>query len=151
MAGFRTILSKFRNYTLQGWFRYLHIRLTGKDVRVQGECKFCGLCCRKISLEANGRWIRSEREFRRLAEMHPEFSRFEMLEKDSSGYILFSCSWHLPEGICKDHENRLPICKQFPHKSLYFSGAGVPPGCGYYFTVGVPFSKLLRDNLDEQK
>lgn len=151
MAGLREALSKFRNYTLQGCIRYLHIRMTGKAVRVQGTCKLCGRCCRKISLEANGRWIRSEREFNRLVKIHPEFSRFEIIEKDSSGFLLFSCSWHLPEGICKDHENRLPICTQFPHKSLYFSDAGVPTGCGYYFTVGVPFSKMLQENLDEQK
>lgn len=151
MAGFRTIVSQFRNYTLQGWFRYLHIRLTGKAVRVQGECRLCGRCCRRISLEANGRWIRSEREFNRLVIMHPEFKRFKVIEKDSSGYLLFSCSWHLPEGGCKDHDNRLSICKRFPDKSLYFSGAGVPLECGYYFTIGVPFSKLLRDTMDEQE
>lgn len=151
MVGFRTTLSQFRNYTLQGWFRYAHIRLTGKALRVQGECNLCGRCCRRISLEANGRWIRSEREFNHLVKTHPEFRRFEIIDKDSSGYLLFSCSWYLPEGICKDHHNRLPICKKFPDKSLYFSSAGVPRGCGYYFTVGVPFAKLLQENMDEQE
>jgi uncharacterized protein len=81
----------------------------------------------------------------------PEFGRFEIVEKDPLGYLLFSCTWHLPEGICRDHENRLDICKRFPDKSLYFSGANVPVGCGYRFTVGVPFSKMLQETLNEQE
>jgi Fe-S-cluster containining protein len=151
MAGIRILLSKFRNFTAKGCLRYLHLRFTGKAVRVQGECNLCGRCCRKISLEANGRWIRSEREFKRLVKINPEFERFKAVERDSLGFILFSCSWYLPEGICKDHENRLDICKKFPDKSLYFSGANIPSGCGYRFTVGVPFARMLKENMDDKQ
>lgn len=143
--------SRFKNYTLLGWIKYLYVRMTGKVIRVQGECKLCGRCCQRISLEANGRWIRKEAEFLTLVSLYPEYGRFKVVEKDRYGFLLFSCTWYTVDGICKDHAHRLSICKDFPHVSLYFSGGDMPLGCGYRFVVTKPFSKVLEEKMNNDR
>lgn len=147
----RTKLAKFRNYTFQGWLRYIRLKLTGKKVRIEGGCAMCGRCCNRISLEANGRWLTSVAQFERLIDRNPEFSRFSPVDRDDCGFLLFTCSWYSDNGVCRDHENRLGICRDFPHTSLYFSGANVPRGCGYRFKAVVPFTDVLQQEMNEHQ
>lgn len=145
---FCTGISRFGNFTFQGWIRYLRLKVSGKTVRIAGECSMCGRCCQRISLEANGRWIRKESEFNKVVHRYPEYERFSVVERDRQGFLLFTCSWYLPEGICRDHDNRLPICREFPHPTLYFSCGSVPEGCGYRFKIVTPFSTILQKEID---
>lgn len=146
---FQAVLAQYRNYTLQGCVRFLWLKVTGKTVRITGECSMCGRCCRRISLEANGRWVRKESEFNTVVRKHPEYRRFSIVDRDPQGFLLFTCSWYLSEGVCRDHGNRLPICRDFPHPSLYFSSGSVPKGCGYQFKVVTPFNTVLQKQIDD--
>lgn len=132
---FRRIMAKHRNYTLQGWIRYIRLKITWKTLKVTVECAMCGRCCRRISLESNGRWIRSEKEFRSVVDKYPEYRRLTPVERDPQGFLLFTCSWFLPEGICRNHASRLSVCREFPHYSLYFLDGDMPKECGYGFKV----------------
>ncbi len=148
------VLADCRKYSLLGWIRFFHLKLRRKKVVIEGNCLMCGRCCRRICLEANGRWLRKEKEFYRVVEKHPEYSRFTVVGRDSQGFLLFSCSWFTTAGICKDHENRLPICRNFPDTNLYFTGGEVPVKCGYLFREITSFATVLKkelDILDEKK
>lgn len=142
------VWAEVRKYSLQGWIRFFRLKITGKKVVVVGSCRMCGSCCRSICLEANGRWLRKEEEFYRVVKKHPEYSRFTVTGRDSQGFLLFSCSWFSSTGICKDHENRLPLCRNFPDMSLYFTGGEVPEACGYSFREITPFAVVLQKELD---
>jgi Fe-S-cluster containining protein len=147
-------LAGFKKYSLLGWFRYFRMKIQGKKVEVHGSCRLCGKCCRKISLEAAGRWLRKEADFAKVVKKYPEYERFTIVGRDLQGFLLFTCSWFSPEGICKDHENRLSICSDFPNVTLYFTGGEVPMGCGYAFKEVVPFSSILQKEIiaaDEKK
>ena len=144
-------LGKFRKFTLVGFCRYIRLKLQGKHVRVEGGCRMCGSCCQQISLEVAGRWIQSPKQFAQVVERHPEYSRFTIIGMDQQGYLLFICDWFDLERGCRDYENRLSICRDFPLASLYIAGGDVPPGCGYRFVTAVPFSTILRKKIEQHR
>ena len=145
------LLEKLRNVSLVGFLHYLRLKLAGKNILVTGSCNGCGTCCKSISLESEGGWVRSEKKFERIVEDFPQYSRFEIIGKDKQGFLLFNCNWVTPEGICCDYDNRLPLCRAFPEKSLVFAGGKLPQNCGYNFSEVVPFEKILSRELKKTK
>jgi uncharacterized protein len=134
-------------YSPLGLIRYLRMMLMGKELLVTGSCNCCGNCCRKINLEGVRGWLRSEKDFHEVVEDYPEYLRFEICGKDDQGFLQFSCTWLNDQGLCRDHENRLLLCTNFPDKSLHFCGGKLPSGCGYSIVEVRPFDKYLEDEV----
>lgn len=143
----KKIYKNIGSFSLTGLIRYLALLLAGKDVLIEGKCVQCGSCCRTISLRADSGWIRHIKDFERVCDNYPEYRRFISEGKDKEGFIQFSCSWLTEQGVCKDYENRLKICRKFPSKSLHFCGGTLPTGCGYNLKTGTPFDKVLKKEL----
>ena len=139
--------ARLKSYSLQGWIRYLRLIFQGKKVVVVGSCIMCGKCCHRISLEAGGRWLRDEKDFFRVVDRAPAYDRFKIVGKDEQGFLLFTCSWFTKAGLCRDHEQRLDICTDYPNVNLYFTGGRLIEGCGYAFKEVVPFEKVLEKQL----
>lgn len=139
---------KLRKYSIQGWLRFFRLKIQRKKVVVVGSCSMCGKCCQRISLEAGGRWLRRESDFERVLMNNPEYQRFTIVGRDSQGFLLFSCSWFTTAGICREHNNRLDICRSYPDRDLYFIGGRMIKGCGYAFQEIVPFSTILEQELN---
>jgi len=148
MARIRKILS---SYSLIGLIRYLRIRLMGKELLVTGSCRCCGNCCRKINLQGAQGWLRSVKDFKEVVADYPEYERFQIIGKDDQGYLQLSCSWLDAAGLCRDHENRFSLCKNFPDKTLHFCGGALPSGCGYRISEVRPFSRYLADEVKGQR
>lgn len=146
----RKIYEKACSFSLVGIIRYLTLLVTGKEVLIEGTCVQCGNCCRKISLRGDSGWIRHINDFERVCNSYPEYRRFLPEGKDKEGFIQFSCSWITEQGVCRDYENRLSICKKFPSKSLHFCGGTLPPGCGYILKTGTPFESVLKKELRKE-
>ncbi|MGE4553548.1 MAG: YkgJ family cysteine cluster protein [Desulfovibrionaceae bacterium] len=104
-------------------------------VRVAGECRQCGYCCREIRIWADGGWIASRRALRRLLRSEPEYARLEVVGRDPAGRLIFTCSWLTEDGRCRDHEHRLDLCRSHPGPGLYFAGVELSPLCGYRMVV----------------
>ncbi len=145
------IIKFLSSFSLMGLIRYLRIQVMGKELLVTGSCRCCGNCCREINLEGVRGWLRSEKDFHKVVENYPEYERFQILGKDQQGYLQFSCSWLGDAGLCRDHANRLSLCKNFPDKNLYFCGGTVPSGCGYRINEVRPFSRYLADEVKGQR
>lgn len=143
----RHVITTIRHYSLLGLLRYFRLKIQRKKLAVAGQCKLCGQCCRRISLEAKGGWIRSETQFARVVRDYPEYQRFVPEGRDSQGFLLFSCRWCSSEGLCWNHADRLPICRDFPDPSLYFCGGALPTSCGYSFFEQKDFSRILDREL----
>ncbi len=143
----KKIYKSIGSFSLTGMIRYMAMRVAGKDVLIEGTCIQCGNCCRKISLRADSGWIRHIKDFERVCTNYPEYRRFVPEGKDKEGFIQFSCTWLTEHGTCRDYDNRLPICKTFPSKSLHFRGGILPSGCGYMIKSGTPFEKILKKEL----
>lgn len=43
------------------------------------------------------------------------------------------------------------MCRNFPEKSLLFSGGSLPEGCGYNYTTVKPFGKVLAEQLKKKQ
>jgi len=142
MAKISQLLS---SYSFLGLIRYLRMRFMGKELIVTGSCRCCGNCCRKINLEGGRGWLRSEEDFFDVLNEYPEYERFIIIGKDDQGFLQFSCTWLTDAGLCRDHENRLSLCTNFPDKSLHFCGGTLPPGCGFMINEVRPFSRYLAD------
>ena len=69
----------------------------------------------------------------------------EITGKDASGNLIFKCDWLTEENVCKDHENRLDICRSFPDRELYTMNGKLPEGCGFKIQTGVSFDKVLAN------
>lgn len=144
-------LANLKMFSLFGWARFIILKMQRKSISVVGQCSLCGKCCRKISLEVRGGWIRTEKQFFGIVRDYPEYARFVIDGKDGQGFLQFSCNWCTDEGVCRDHSNRLSICRNFPDISLYFCGGEVPMGCGYTFKKIVPFSKILDSEIKRKQ
>ncbi len=144
MAKIRQLLS---SYSFLGLIRYLRMQAMGKELIVTGSCKNCGSCCRRINLEGKRGWLRYEEDFFEVVADFPEYARFQITGKDEQGFLRFSCTWLTDEGFCKDHKNRLDLCRNFPDKTLHFCGGTLPDGCGYMIREVRPFKKYLSDEL----
>ncbi len=137
-------------FSLSGFFYLLLLKVRGKEIITCGSCRACGRCCRRISLHDGHQWLRRKEDFVRLLEVQPEYGRFSIVETDKQGFLVFSCSLITPSGLCGDYENRLPLCRNFPEKSLPFCGGSLPSGCGYSFREVTPFAKVLQKELLQQ-
>ena len=129
------------------FIRYIKLRLKGQHIIISGSCRQCGNCCKNVSLELKGKWISSRRQFEELTNEYPEFRRFEIIGKDKAGILEFSCTWLHEDNACKDYENRLSICKQYPSKLLFLAGGNVTSSCGYTIEAGEPFARVLKKEL----
>jgi len=132
---------------LQNFIHRFFLKITGKEILLEGRCEMCGCCCRHINLRSRGRWIKSERVFRKILKTQPEYDRFEITGKNEAGSLNFRCTWLESNTVCKDHENRLDICKYFPEKEIYFGSAFLPENCGYRLKAHVPFKKIIKQKI----
>ncbi len=135
-------------FSISGFLYFCFLQLRGKELIVGGSCHACGRCCHRISLHDGSRWLRRKEDFARLVAEQPEFGRFTVIDTDKEGFLVFSCSVVTENGQCGDYQERLPLCRKFPEKTLPFCGGKLPAGCGYYFREVVPFRKILQQKLE---
>lgn len=133
------------------FFRYIRLKITGREYLVSGTCKCCGKCCRLINLKYHKGWIKEERQFQELLHEHPEYTRFTVVGKGEGGYLQFNCSWLDPILGCSDYHNRLDICEKYPGKSLLMQGGNLLNDCGYTIREGIPFKKYLSAEIEKKK
>lgn len=143
-------MRRLQGFSLVGLFHFIVMKLRGRSILVEGSCRGCGSCCRRLSLEGRDGWLRSKSAFRKVVAHFPEYHRFEISGRDSQGFLLFTCRWLTDDGCCIDHEKRLPLCRNFPESSLLFCGGTLPPGCGYRFNSVIPFEKILARELQNK-
>ncbi len=130
--------------------RQLKQRLTGREYILNGACRGCGQCCMSVNLKDRQGWIRSEKQFAKLCEHNPQYTRFYIIPGNGNEYLQFNCSLYDIRYGCKDYENRLEICRKYPHKSLILHGGHLVEGCGYTINSVRPFKKYLAQELKKK-
>ncbi|ETR71064.1 MAG: hypothetical protein OMM_08362, partial [Candidatus Magnetoglobus multicellularis str. Araruama] len=127
-------------------FHVHHFKIKGQEPLRTGQCNQCGQCCQSFRVKSNNQWIQTEKQFKRLIQQKPEYSRLICRGK-TDGYLYFTCSWLTSDGICKDHQNRLQICKEYPSSTRFYTGNKLPDYCGYSIEAAVPFHSVLNKQL----
>ncbi len=93
---------------------------------ITGECKKCGKCCNYMySYDTY-----TEKEFKIMQMLFPAYKRFYIKGKDEQGNLIFACKLVTSDGLCSDYKNRLPMCKNYPKKRIFYN-AKLHEGCGY--------------------
>ena len=144
-------VQKLKSFTCVGLVKYTILKLRNKQILIGGSCNSCGACCRSLCLDAGNGWIKKHEEFKRVVEENLQYSCFEIIGKDNSGFLLFRCNLLTADGKCGNYKERFQFCQSFPDRNLPFCGGKLPAGCGYYFQVGVPFAKILKKTIDREK
>ena len=117
-------------FVLRRFLRKFLVLLLG-PARIEGRCRMCGRCCEELVLYVDGRWLTSRREFKSFLEEEPEYERLEITGRDARGLLIFRCTWLTDEGLCKDHENRMDLCREHPNETFYTAGGELSSYCGY--------------------
>ena len=93
---------------------------------ITGECKKCGKCCNYMySYDTY-----TEKEFKIMQFLFPAYKRFYIKGKDEQGNLIFACKLVTKDGLCSDYEHRLPMCRKYPAKKIFYP-AKLHEGCGY--------------------
>ncbi len=96
------------------------------EYEIQGECKKCGKCCRYMySFDSY-----TEKEFKFMQFLFPSYRKFYIKGKDDKGNLIFACKYVTDNGLCSVYEKRLPMCKKYPSKKIFYP-AKLHEGCGY--------------------
>lgn len=96
------------------------------EYEIKGECKKCGKCCRYMySFDTY-----TEKEFKIMQFFFPSYRRFYIKDKDEQGNLIFACKLVTDEGLCSVYEKRLPMCKKYTYKKIFYP-ANLHEGCGY--------------------
>ncbi len=140
----------FFRYTLTGFFKWLWLRVTGRQVVVAGECLQCGRCCSRLNLTWKDHWIRKEKDFEEMLAEYPEYERFEHIGNTPAGIMIFSCDRLTDDGLCGDNDNpdRPAFCGSYPDHDLCFMGGELLDHCGYRFETAPSFRKMLKKELE---
>lgn len=138
---------RINSYSFLGFLKFTLMKLRGRMVYLRGNCLQCGTCCQSINIEGPKGWIRKEHEFYAIIANRPEYDRFFITGRDDFGYLLFCCTKLTNQQKCSCYEDRLPMCKKYPDKSLAFVGGVLPQDCGYKITIEPSFKKILRKKM----
>ncbi|MBF0452568.1 MAG: YkgJ family cysteine cluster protein [Candidatus Magnetomorum sp.] len=130
----------------KSFFTFLLLKIKGKEPVRTGQCHQCGQCCRAFRVKSEGKWIKTSKQLDILVKQKPEYSRL-IISGESEGCLDFTCSWLTQDGSCKDHENRLSICRAYPGTTRFYTGNKLPEHCGYVIKAAVPFEKVLQKKI----
>lgn len=94
----------------------------------------CGKCCRKIIImDDDGKWLKREKDFRRLCRDHSDYQRFVIHGESEEGLLMFDCTLQNVDNSCSQHDSRMNLCRRFPTEVVYYRGGDLLPECGYRF------------------
>lgn len=116
-----------------GLFRRFRSLVLHNEVEIIGQCSFCGACCQDILLRDRGRWLRTRKQFHQLCKAAPDHDRFKITGYSDDGFLTVTCSLRGEDNLCTCYEDRLPLCKSYPSKTLYYQGGWLRADCGYSF------------------
>jgi len=118
---------------LTGWFRRFRSFVLRREVEIVGQCALCGECCHDILIRDGRHWLKNRRKFDKLCKREPEHARFVVTGRDDWGHLVFACTLQGGDGLCTSYDSRLPLCRKYPSKSLYYQGGWLRPDCGFSF------------------
>lgn len=114
--------------------------------KVRGQCKQCGKCCKSIFLTWKGKPVVAQRELDKLLRFNYKvYSRFVLdphQEKDKP--LKFTCVHLGSDNRCSVHNGRPPICRTYPHHSIFKIGGELEEDCGYRLVNEESFEDILE-------
>ena len=124
--------------------KFFYTKILRRKYYRSGQCNRCGSCCEKIYVKhGRGGVLKDEKLFERLKLLHNFYDDLECIGSDELG-LIFSCkNLDSVARMCKKHQSRAKICRDYPQEELFTLGGGMGENCGYKFTPIVSFDEVL--------
>jgi Fe-S-cluster containining protein len=126
------------------WFQ----KLFSSKFVLNGKCKQCGQCCRKIAFYLDKKLIKTKQQFEKLKKLNKKYNHFYISGRDIDGALFFTCKSLTDDNKCKDYMFRSIACRNYPKINPEFIINGGEPldNCGYNFGVNKKFSEYIELN-----
>ena len=106
---------------------------------ITGKCKKCGKCCNYMySVDTY-----TEKEFKIMQFLFPQYKRFYIKGKDDEGNLIFACKLVTPDGLCSDYKHRPRMCRNYPAKRIFYPGK-LHDGCVYKVNINTFYDYLQK-------
>lgn len=128
---------------LKKWLLNIRLWLNPSNVRIGGECRRCGACCRNLILTHKGRIIRDLEEFAALEEKYPEYGMFRLKEIRGDGDLVFGCDSLGADNCCSCYDSRPAFCAAYPSREMFRLQGQLPESCGYCIQEEFTFRDIL--------
>ncbi len=127
--------------------KFFYKKILKRKYYRMGKCSRCGRCCKNIYVKHGKKIIDDDKLFNTLKPLHPFYFDLEIIGKDEVG-LLFACK-NLDEKtkMCKIHNKRAKICRDYPMEEILKMGGTLAENCGFRF---VPIDKF-KDILNKER
>jgi Fe-S-cluster containining protein len=146
-------MKQFIKNTIEKYFyktKISFLYVCGKKYTRHGECKACGSCCKNISVKHGKNVIKTPEEFEQLQRKFPVYRMLRIMDNAQHG-LVFQCVCLDDEtGKCTDYNNRPPICRNYPHETIFKLGGNLADSCGFTFKPIKSFNSVLAEVQNKQ-
>jgi len=118
-----------------------------------GKCNRCGRCCENIYVRHIKDVIKTEEEFEKIKSVdnYSFYKHITITGKDEFG-LKFTCNrFDKEKRICKAHNKRPSICRNYPNEEIFSFGAQLLDECGYKFEPIISFKEILQKIKNKEK
>ncbi len=110
-------------------YKIINLLFTRNGICDYENCKEC--CCEKIVLNGyNGKPIKDQQTFEKLISNPKQNNAWVKITENKKNEWIFSCKNLGEKNLCKTHNSRPEICRDFPNGIL-----SLKPECSYFFVL----------------
>lgn len=132
------------NRLLKKLYVRLMLKVNPSNIAIDGACKQCGNCCRNLLLVDDHQIIKDAASFERLKKKLPIYKIFRRKTIQDDGQWVFKCTKLTHHNTCSIHDQRPPICSNYPTKQMLRMNGELLEGCGYNIRPALPFDTILE-------
>ncbi len=114
------------------------------NIKIEGNCSQCGVCCRNVILYIDEHIISTEEEFTELKTINPQYEMFSPASHNEEGELVFICRYIQEDNTCYIYSHRPKFCKDYPHRYMFLYGGGLYPECGYIKKPSITFKDIYE-------
>ena len=112
------------------------------NLKIEGHCSKCGVCCHKIYILIGYKSILNEKDFFKLQSENPSYKYLEIAGKDTNGEIFFKCNL-FKNNSCSKYKRRPIICRRYPSVNMLKYGGVLNESCTYVLKPRKKFDFFL--------
>jgi len=114
------------------------------NLKIEGYCSQCGVCCQKIHILIGYKVVTKEDEFFKLQRDFPSYNCLEISGQEESGELFFKCNL-FKDNKCLKYKQRPLICRQYPSVNMLKYGGVLNESCTFQLKPKKSFGFYLKN------
>ena len=126
--------------------KFYHQKILRRNYYRKGECKKCGKCCTNIYIRHGKNVIKTKEEFENIknTDSYSFYQHIDIIGNDDFGLIFECKKFDKDKKLCKDHNHRPSICRNYPCEEIFKMGGQLQSDCGYSFEPIEKFEEVFK-------